>query len=173
MGHEDPKIEYGGAETHDEEEAMARANETIGGVLSQVWQHVREDLAPQDFEKFHGKVHMAFRPASDTTRVWVDAVDHNPEGRNEDTHLRSFRVRLVPPEATPKWEWIVNESVRGSGVAYAPASLEHDSRQPNAREVQDPTIVEIQRAAAVIEECWRLFTSGDKDAVYCWGDKAA
>src|SRR5437773_278525 len=98
MGHEDPTIEYGRTETHDEEEAMARANEKIGDVLSQVWQHVREDVAPQDFEKFRGKVHMAFRPPADTTRVWVDAVDHNPEVRNEDTHLRSFRVRLVPPE---------------------------------------------------------------------------
>jgi hypothetical protein len=179
MGFETHTTEYGTREARDDEEAMARANERIGSVLSQVWQSLRGDLAPQDSARIQGNLHLAFRPTSDTTRVWVDAVDHNAAVRNEDTHLKSFRIRLVPPEALPKWEWIVNESIRGSGVAYTPAFLEHDRRQENAcergahtrtdlREVRDPTIAEVQRAARVLEECWRLFSSGDKDAIYYW-----
>jgi hypothetical protein len=44
--------------------------------------------------------------------------------------------------------------------------------QSHLQGVQDPTIAEIQRAARVLEECWRLFSSGDEDAIYYWAGNA-
>ncbi|HXQ26824.1 MAG TPA: hypothetical protein VN822_10485 [Candidatus Acidoferrales bacterium] len=158
---------------------MAKANEAIGGRLSQVLQRLAEDLAPQDRARFRDDVHLVFRPTSDFSRVWVDAVDYNPTVSDEGTLLRAFRIKLVPPDSAPKWEWILNESKHGAGVAYTPFFLDYDHTEPGdgggdaspqdrSDGLHDPTVSEIQRAAQVLEECWRLFCSGENDAIYCW-----
>jgi len=184
MEYESQKTEYSARQEWEREKAITKANERIGNILSQVWQRLKGGIAPEDLEKVQKEIHVVFRPTSDPrTRVWVDAFYHSPDFRNEDTHLRSFQIRLVPPEAYPKYQWIVNQSVQGDGVQYAPAFLEYDEMRKDALEregtirpelhgLQDPTIQEMEKTAQLLEECWQLFTSGDTNAIYWWGGQA-
>jgi hypothetical protein len=127
-------------------------------------------------------MHVVFRPPSDAqTRVWVDAVDYHPESRSEDTHLRSFRIRFVPPQVFPTSEWIVNESAAGEGERYSRFSLGLSDQENEAIEkrgdasaeiekLRDPTLPDLERTAQVVEECWERFSAGDTSAMQYWSD---
>jgi hypothetical protein len=167
----------------EQEEAMARVTEKLGRVLAQIWEGVSEGEAQADLTKVKKELHIVFRPVSEArTRVWVDAFDHAPQVRDTGTHLRSFRLRLIRPEAFPRWEWIVNESVRGEATSYTAALFDYESRrdsppasgtagQQNFHGLQDPTLAVMEQAGQIVDECWNLYNSGDTDSIFYWGGK--
>jgi predicted nuclease with RNAse H fold len=140
-------------------------------------------MAQGDSQKLGNGIHLVFRPQSEPRlRVWVDAFDHEAKFRNEDSELRSFRIRLVPPEVFPTSVWIVNESVHGERTKYTPSFLEYAPRgtedpgqeqrvNPRIAGLQDPGLTDMEKTAQILEECWQLYSAGDIDAVHFWGAK--
>jgi hypothetical protein len=183
MGFESPQSESFEHSSVEQEQAMERVTEKLGRVLAEIWEDIRKGTPPEDMTKVKEQLHIVFRPVAEArTRLWVDAFDHAPKTLDEETHVRSFRVRLIPLDASPRWEWIVNESGRGDAPSYTAVLFDYERRrdpspvpgtrgQQNLHGLQDPTLAVMEQASQIVEECWKLYTSGDTDSIFCWGGR--
>jgi hypothetical protein len=100
--------------------------------------------------------------------VFAEMTDFNPPKRNEDTLLRTFKIRYKPSSSAYLRQWLVNESARGKTVSYEPAlrdgpKYEHDDERSAVS--LDPTSTEMEQARRIMEYCWARFIKGKNDAI--------
>jgi hypothetical protein len=164
-------------EPESQRTAIEKETKTIGETLSHILASMPERLPENERAHFKKVTTLLFR--SDGWRMWVESVNYNPQQRNEGTLLRAFRIDLVPPEREATWDWIVNESATGSGVKYEPTLLDHEEVRkmmmemgetidPRLEKTQDPTLDNMKKATRILEECWRLFEAGQRDAIFSY-----
>jgi len=162
----------------EEEEERSRAAEKIGEAFVEAMENVRAHLPRWELLSFDDARCFYFFKTPE--RVSIEVTNYKPESRTERELLRSFRIRSgLSSGGGLQSEWIVNELAEENAVRFEPIILEHQDTQQFLRELQgeqyeersdldhlvDPTVDEMEKAAAIIEECSRRFASGDMESI--------
>jgi len=100
-------------------------------------------------------------------RVFAEKTDFSPPMRNEDTLLRTFKVRYTSSSGSYLRQWLVNESVKGKSVIYEPALRDGPKYQDDDKTAVslDPTSADMEQTRQIMEYCWARFIGGDTDAI--------
>jgi len=147
---------------------IERETVKTGKFLVSVFEEFPEELYRREPWRFRLPTHLLEFRAHPQGRVFAEKLDFNPPERNEDTLLRTFKVRLEPSTGGRLRQWLINESAKGKDVIYESAlhdgpKYKHDTGRSAVS--LDPSSAEMDQAFRIMEHSWASFKEGDADAI--------